>query len=305
MVRQAKSKRRGTPARAPGVKRRKTAVERPEALEKETHSVTHPATEVIYSRNGDDGPPKQNLKHVEGNIVLENMGGREVVDCRDIIVETEASPFLQTSMFDPIGGHVPEKIKEKIWENKFVDLSLLLKSAKELDQFSQTGGELKIQDGKIVIEKQAKNNSINSIDTWTSAFLVFAGIMLERHPAKAQELLKYMRDIRLAATAAQNTSAWVTYDEQFRLKKAKFPQSSWGRIDNELWLLTMSCKYNSGSNLTGKAEFALPNFPRSSFRQNSCCWGYNRGKCTYRDRCKFSHSCIKCGGNHPAFSCRQ
>jgi hypothetical protein len=34
----------------------------------------------------------------------------------------------------------------------------------------------------------------------------------------------------------------VQYDEQFRLKKSKNPSSSWGVIDNELWLIYLSQK---------------------------------------------------------------
>ena len=64
--------------------------------------------------------------------------------------------------------------------------------------------------------------------------------MIEKHPGKAQELLKYLRDIRLAAYRAPSALAWVQYDEQFRLKKSRNPSSSWGVIDNELWLIFMS-----------------------------------------------------------------
>jgi hypothetical protein len=41
--------------------------------------------------------------------------------------------------------------------------------------------------------------------------------MIEKHPGKAQELLKYLRDIRLAAYRAPSALAWVQYDEQVRL----------------------------------------------------------------------------------------
>jgi hypothetical protein len=32
----------------------------------------------------------------------------------------------------------------------------------------------------------------------------------------------------------------VSYDEQFRLRKARVPQSSWADVDVELWLLYVS-----------------------------------------------------------------
>jgi hypothetical protein len=36
---------------------------------------------------------------------------------------------------------------------------------------------------------------------------------------------------------------WVSYDEQFRLRKARVPQSSWADVDVELWLLYVSRKW--------------------------------------------------------------
>jgi hypothetical protein len=33
---------------------------------------------------------------------------------------------------------------------------------------------------------------------------------------------------------------WVQYDEQFRLRKARYPTSSWGVVDMELWLLCVA-----------------------------------------------------------------
>ncbi|VDI02979.1 Hypothetical predicted protein [Mytilus galloprovincialis] len=48
--------------------------------------------------------------------------------------------------------------------------------------------------------------------------MVFMSVYIEKYSTRAQELLKYMRDIRLAATRSEN---WATYDEQFRLKIEK------------------------------------------------------------------------------------
>ena len=49
------------------------------------------------------------------------LGGMEVVN----------EPISVVSIFDPIGYHIPQKLKEQIWEGRFIDLSLLLKSARE------------------------------------------------------------------------------------------------------------------------------------------------------------------------------
>ena len=52
------------------------------------------------------------------------------------------------------------------------------------------------------------------------------GVMLEKWPNKGHEYLKYMYNVRLAAERGSGTG-WITYDEQFRLIKARFPTSTW------------------------------------------------------------------------------
>jgi hypothetical protein len=64
-------------------------------------------------------------------------------------------------------------------------------------------------------------------------------ILIEKWPMKAQQFLKYMQTIRFAASTFLN-SGWVEYDEQCRLKKARYPESSWGIIDQELWILLVA-----------------------------------------------------------------
>jgi hypothetical protein len=51
----------------------------------------------------------------------------------------------------------------------------------------------------------------------------------------------------------------VQYDKQFRLKKSRNLSSSWGVIDNELWLICMSQKrvvstFTQNQSLSEKAE---------------------------------------------------
>ena len=33
---------------------------------------------------------------------------------------------------------------------------------------------------------------------------------------------------------------WAKYDEQFRLKKERYPTSSWGEVDVELWVMLVA-----------------------------------------------------------------
>lgn len=82
-----------------------------------------------------------------------------------------------------------------------------------------------------------KNNNLD-IDSWTDEFVIFSSIDLSVHNGKAQDILKYMQNIR--GLKRQTGIGWKSYDEQFRLRLASYPTaSSFGEIDYELWLLCM------------------------------------------------------------------
>ena len=66
---------------------------------------------------------------------------------------------------------------------------------------------------------------------------------------------------------AKRSQGWNNYDEQYRLRKAQDPSSSWATIDQELWLLYLYSA-PAGSNVQ----------PSSSSHK---CYNYNyQGSCT-------------------------
>ena len=81
-----------------------------------------------------------------------------------------------------------------------------------------------IKGGQLTVVQQ-KKSPINNIHVWTSAFIIYMGVMLEKWPNKGHEYLKYMYNVRLAAERGFGTG-WVTYDEQFRLRKSPSPTSA-------------------------------------------------------------------------------
>jgi hypothetical protein len=50
--------------------------------------------------------------------------------------------------------------------------------------------------------------------------MIFMGVMLEKWPNKGQEYLKYMFNVRLAASRGSGTG-WAAYDEQYRLRQLR------------------------------------------------------------------------------------
>lgn len=163
-----------------------------------------------------------------------------------------------------------------------------------------------------------RKTPITRIHTWTSAFIIFQSIMLEKWPNKGQELLKYMQSVRLAASRGQ-TGGWIQYDEQYRIRKSRCPNSSWGVIDMELWLLCVTTQSNVNQPTNNRFSTTeqsqrtqtLGNFPNYGFtgyksnRRIPFCRAFNTGKCTFGKNCKYVHSCAKCEGNHPGSACRK
>ena len=152
------------------------------------------------------------------------------------------TPTPTVSCFDPVGKLIPPKLKQKIWEGQFIDLGLLLKSRKEINDYLGGHGEVHVRDGKFCVYQQ-KTPTFLTIEKWTSAFVIFISVMIEKYRTRGQELLKYLRDVRLAASRAP--TGWYRYDEQFRLRMADDPHASWGQINQEYWLLYVNSSSSS------------------------------------------------------------
>ncbi|CAG2205563.1 unnamed protein product [Mytilus edulis] len=180
------------------------------------------------------------------------------------------TPSQESSVHDTVGEHVSFKIKEKIWEGKFIELHSLLRTQKEMEEVDE--GDLKLKRGKICIEKRSSGVYL-SINEWTSAFMIFMSVYIEKYSTRAQELLKYMRDIRLAATRSEN---WATYDEQFRLKIEKNPNLSWGNIHGEYWLLHITSPTVHNSVSVQSQGYRTNTQNRGNYNSNAATLSNNR-----------------------------
>ena len=138
-----------------------------------------------------------------------------------------------------------------------------------------------------MIQPRQQQQQIDSIDTWTDAYLVYISIYCTAHPHVCQEILKYMHSIRLGAKRC--AVGWKSYDEQFRLRMSQDPAGSWAVIDPELWLLYM---YSPSSN---------SNAPVSTGRFKYYAFNY-QGKCVNQS-CPYTHSCLRCSDQHPLIQC--
>ena len=196
----------------------------------------------------------------------------------------------ELSVNDDIALHVNSNIQEKIQKGEYIDLSTLLVNCH--DQNTQ---KLVFVGGEFLVQPKTPQIKISSIDQWTTAFITYMYIYCKAHQSRFMELLKYMYMVRLGANRSK--MGWKFYDEQFRLRKARDPASSWATVDYELWILHMNNNTLNGS--TNQIPNNASNI--SPFK----CYPFNfDGHCS-KQLCRFRHLCIRCSGSHPLIYCPQ
>ena len=187
------------------------------------------------------------------------------------------------------------QLRERIWNNQFVNLTLKLKGSSELQDYCSGGGILyQGLNGTIETRPREDKTQIQNISQWTDAFIIFMSVYIVSHSQEAPNLLKYMYNIREAASKRAGF-AWRSYDVQFQLRQEVSP-ASWAEINTDLWwrcTLSGDGVSASSSTETPRGQGVGASYP---------CLDYNKGACSW-PTCRFSHTCSHCGGSHPASSC--
>jgi hypothetical protein len=88
-----------------------------------------------------------------------------------------------------------------------------------------------------------------------------------------------MFNINLGASRSKDLG-WRDYDQQFRMKKERNPSLSWGDIDMELWVLSISQGRNSNT------QSCIHQSPYGK------CFDYNNKGKGELSNCRFAHKCI-------------
>jgi hypothetical protein len=218
-------------------------------------------------------------------------------------VEDTINVIPLTSVGQALGCQVPPKIKENIWNGEYIDLGHMLDQDRMLtDNHPLTLSG--VGEGGQLIFKNKAPPKIDSIERWTTAFISFASVYLERHHLVARQLFKYMDTVRSAASRF-GTPAAFNYDKQFRYRLSLDSTRSWDSIDSELWLFYMTkVSFNPPNHAPTSNNGNMPfNNAASCTEDRAICFGYNKDNCTFGNRCGFRHACSRCGQNHQATNC--
>ena len=149
-----------------------------------------------------------------------------------------------------------------------------------------------------------KDQKINNVCKWDTAFRVYAAVYSEANPSCAAEIWQYIYVIHKAATNYQWDNV-AFYDFTFRQLMARKPWRSWSKTLTQAWNLAMTDPVSKGGNNSKTVQSAPHNNSRSW--KDDCCWKFNKNKCpkTAHD-CNYDHRCTYCGGwNHGFYNCHK
>ena len=209
---------------------------------------------------------------------------------------------LQGDVIDELHITVTPELQEKIWSNKFVDLSLLLeKDHQAFEDDIQKSRVCGYQDeeGNVTFKAKKPTKSNLTIEQWTTAFNTFISVYILKHPQETQGLLSYTELVRGAAIDHPKSNAWRVYDGRFRTKKALDPTRPWGMVDNQLWL-ALFCKPQESQSKEGMADKTKKDEKVAKLTCNF----FNQSRGCFRKSCPHPHKCSICGkGSHGAPTC--
>ena len=114
-------------------------------------------------------------------------------------------PFYSASL--PLDARVPDKIKEKIWKEEFVDFGVLLSNPDPTARYERNVRPSPAgYPTSLVLEPTAKSKQIRNLSDWLCAFQIFVSIYAQRYSHEAPALMKYCQIVQDLAARDHNWS---------------------------------------------------------------------------------------------------
>jgi hypothetical protein len=114
----------------------------------------------------------------------------------------------------PLDSRVSTKLKNKIWDDNFIDFGSLLSNPVMDNKFQLS--VTPSSDGlasSLSLDPVTKPQKVTSISMWMSAFRIFVGVYTQKYPHESPALMKYGDIVQDLADRGHN---WRFYDENFR-----------------------------------------------------------------------------------------
>ena len=212
---------------------------------------------------------------------------------------------------------VSSKLADRIRRWEFIDMADLLP-------------EVRLSDREGEAEKllQKRPRCVTDIWSWLHCFGTYVSVLGPFYPQAIPELMAYMSLI-IRCSQDYEGLAWVRYDMSFRRQAAASGNRNWSEVNSTLYSVCFTGK--SRRNLQCELCLAKSHTTNNCPLQGECtdrqlgvsfqrgtatssggwrqlppsgevCKLWNHNQCRY-SRCRHTHVCMRCGGNHPVVVC--
>ena len=224
---------------------------------------------------------------------------------------------------------VPAKLATKIRSGEFVDMGELLPEFWAAPQEEKSEGKR--------LHRDRRSRKVTDIFTWLQCFGAYVTVRAVPAPHLIPELMAYQATI-VRVSQDYAGLAWVRYDAAFRRQAALTGNTQWSVVNSTLYTTcftgmaatTKRCELCFATSHTEKEcaqggdpdpemqdrlkaleSLVLAMAKKGDGREQPAvtikpsaepCRNYNSTGCTY-PRCRYSHTCVVCTGNHPATRC--
>lgn len=207
-----------------------------------------------------------------------------------------------------LGSHVDKAMQIKNVRNEYIELKDLLPRRKGLRyRDNKPGMKLVNDNGQSKWVEEDDETYISSYKRWEEAFEIYASIYIKGYPHRAHELYDYKHCIRDAA----NTYIWENvfdYDVEFRLHMARCKGNrSWSaKLEYEYSRYMKNLiQFRHDGQGEGPARGGYSAGNSSGSKTREICRRYNKGRCSWGERCRYLHVCKICKKRgHGAVICR-
>ncbi|XP_078582939.1 uncharacterized protein LOC144865820 [Branchiostoma floridae x Branchiostoma japonicum] len=204
--------------------------------------------------------------------------------------------LLEAGVHLPLDTGISDGIKDKIWQDKFVELKQLLPNARPRQQFTVNLDTL-AGSPTLTLANSAEDRAKQSLtlSQWSMAFSIYHYIYIQKHLARSPQLIAYAHLIR---SLAERGAQWSRYDALFRQLRHASPSTPWDVPNMQLYVDAFS--HVKPTSFTTKPNQQQSN---NSLPLGYCFRYHSAASNCFAASCPYKHACPTCSGAHKNFNC--
>ena len=197
-----------------------------------------------------------------------------------------------------VGQAVHLKLKQKIWNQQYVDFALLLNPYSKPSSYSISLNSEGFSN-KPSLEFTSRSKRFLSEFEWNQAWDNYMAIYLAKYPKDLNPMLSYHQNIQKMMAKQAN---WRDFDNQFRTDR-EYIRCSWDTIradlEREAYAVPVKPFRTQQSKFQNK-PLANKGF-NSNIPKGYCYDFHSQNKFCNREKCSFKHQCPECQGKHAQY----